>query len=144
MSISIITAVNTADSVVTLSNATRLLTVTFALVFAFAVFELIRRRKLQERYTVLWFVYALAIALIGIFPALLNIITDLLGIYDPNAALFALGFIGVGVLLLNLTVTVSKQGEQITRLAQEVALLHKQLQKQEKELRRDLRHRSSD
>jgi len=112
---------------VVLSTTTRLITVLFALLFAAGVMELIRRRRLQEKYTVLWFIYVLLLLAIAVFPVVLTFITREIGISDPNATLFTIGFLGAGLMLLNLTVTVSRQGEQITRLAQEMALMRSEL-----------------
>lgn len=118
-----------ATTSITLTPEARLTTVALALAFGFAVFEMIRRRRLQERYTALWFLYAALLLLVAIFPVILATVADLLGIADPNAALFMLGFVAVGTLLLFMTVTISRQSEQITKLAQEVALQRKEIER---------------
>ena len=108
---------------VTLSSATRWLSVLVAVGFLALVLELVRRHKLQERYTVAWFAAALAMLALAAFPQLLTTLASVAGITDTNAALFSFGFVVGGLLLLNLTVVVSRQSTQITRLAQENALL---------------------
>ena len=120
-------------TVITLSPGTRILAIILACLFSLIVIELIRRRKLQERYTVLWFLYALLLIIVALFPALLGAVAGNLGIHDPNAALFLLAFIAVGIMLLSLTVSESKHSEHITRLAQEIALLKAQLNAQDRD-----------
>jgi hypothetical protein len=98
-----------------------------AIFFFILVLELIRRRKLQERYTVVWFVLALGMLAGGLFPQLLEVFARILGVRDTNAALFALLLLLLLALAFESTITASRQGEQITRLAQENALLRVRL-----------------
>jgi hypothetical protein len=112
-----------AESNVNLTTRSRILAAIAAIFFFVLVLELIRRRKLQERYTVVWFVLALGMLAGGIFPQLLETLASLLGVRDTNAALFALLLLLLLALAFESTITASRQGEQITRLAQENALL---------------------
>jgi hypothetical protein len=112
-----------ADNSVNLTTRSRIIAAVAALFFFALVLELIRRRKLQERYTVIWFVLALGMLAGGIFPQLIELLANILGVRDTNAALFALLLLLLLALAFESTVTASRQGEQITRLAQENALL---------------------
>src|SRR3954449_924145 len=73
-----------------LTIRSRLLAAAAATFFFILVLELVRRRKLQERYTVLWFVLALGMLAGALFPALLELLANGLGVRDTNIALFAL------------------------------------------------------
>jgi hypothetical protein len=108
---------------VNLTTRSRILAAVAAIFFFALVLELIRRRKLQERYTVIWFILALGMLAGGIFPQLLEVFANVLGVRDTNVALFALLLLLLLALAFESTVTASRQGEQITRLAQENALL---------------------
>src|SRR3954449_7661132 len=106
-----------------LTIRSRLLAAAAAVFFFLLVLELVRRRRLQERYTVLWFVLALGMLAGAIFPTLLELLAKTLGVRDTNIALFALLILLLLALAFESTVTASRQGERITRLAQENALL---------------------
>ena len=108
---------------VNLTTRSRILAAVAAIFFFALVLELIRRRKLQERYTVIWFILALGMLAGGIFPKLLETLASILGVRDTNVALFALLLLLLLALAFESTITASRQGEQITRLAQENALL---------------------
>ena len=108
---------------VNLTTRSRILAAVAAIFFFVLVLELIRRRKLQERYTVIWFILALGMLAGGIFPQLLEMLANVLGVRDTNVALFALLLLLLLALAFESTITASRQGEQITRLAQENALL---------------------
>lgn len=112
-----------AEVVVNLSPRARVLALTFAALFVVTILELVRRHRLQERYTVVWLTAGLAMILGAIMPdQTIGTLARLLGIQDTNAALFSLLLLALLALALHLTVVVSKQSEQITRLAQDLAL----------------------
>jgi hypothetical protein len=112
-----------AEGQVNLTTRSRILAAVAAIFFFLLVLELIRRRRLQERYTVVWFILALGMLAGGIFPQLLETLANVLGVRDTNVALFALLLLLLLALAFESTITASRQGEQITRLAQENALL---------------------
>lgn len=110
------------DPTVQLTPQARILAAGIALVFMGLILELIRRHRLQERYSVIWFFAGLAMLAGAAFPGLLEVVADLLGVRDTNVALFSLVLLLLLGLALNFSVIVSRQAEQITRLAQERAL----------------------
>jgi hypothetical protein len=108
---------------VNLSAQTRILAVVLAAVFAGTILELVRRHRLQERYTIIWLGAASAMTIGAIVPdQTIGALARLLGVSDTNVALFSLVILMLLGLALHLTVVVSTQSEQITRLAQEVAI----------------------
>ena len=105
-----------------LTSQTRILAAVLALAFMGLVLELIRRDKLQERYSVVWFVAGLGMLVGAAFPGLLTLVADAMGVRDTNVALFSIVLLFLLGLALNFSVTMSRQAAQITRLAQERAL----------------------
>ena len=105
-----------------LTPQTRIIAAALAILFMAVILEFIRRHKLQERYSVIWLAAGLAMVAGAAYPKLLTFLADLMGVRDTNVALFSL----LGLLLLALcfhfTVTISRQADQITRLAQERAI----------------------
>jgi hypothetical protein len=113
-----------AEPTVRLTPQARILAAAIALVFMAMILELIRRHRLQERYSVIWFVAGLGMLAGAAFPGLLEIVADAMGVRDTNVALFSLVLLLLLGLALNFSVIVSRQSDQITRLAQEQALEH--------------------
>lgn len=105
-----------------LTAQTRILAAILAIVFMFAILELIRRDRLQERYSVIWFVAGLGMLAGAAFPGLLELVADAMGVRDTNVALFSIVLFFLLGLALNFSVIMSRQAAQITRLAQERAL----------------------
>jgi hypothetical protein len=105
-----------------LTSQTRIVAAIIAIAFMLMILELIRRDRLQERYSVIWFVAGLGMLAGAAFPGLLEFIADLMGVRDTNVALFSIVLLLLLGLALNFSVIMSKQAAQITRLAQERAL----------------------
>ena len=105
-----------------LTAQTRIIAALIAIAFMAMILELIRRDKLQERYSIVWFVAGLAMLLGAAFPGLLTLAADLMGVRDTNVALFSIVLLLLLGLALNFSVIMSRQAAQITRLAQERAI----------------------
>ena len=105
-----------------LTTTSRVLAAAIAIGFMALILEMIRRHRLQERYSVIWFVAGLGMLAGAAFPGLLEVVADAMGVRDTNVALFSLVLLLLLGLALNFSVIVSRQAEQITRLAQERAL----------------------
>jgi hypothetical protein len=105
-----------------LTSQTRIVAAVLAIVFMLLILELIRRDRLQERYSVIWFVAGLGMLAGAAFPGLLELVADLMGVRDTNVALFSVVLLLLLGLALNFSVIMSRQAAQITRLAQERAI----------------------
>ena len=111
-----------ADPKVHLTSQTRIIAAVLALAFMALVLDLIRRDRLQERFSVVWFVAGLGMLVGAAFPGLLTLVADAMGVRDTNVALFSIVLLLLLGLALNFSVIMSRQAAQITRLAQERAL----------------------
>ena len=111
-----------ADPKVNLTSQTRILAAVLAIAFMVMILELIRRDRLQERYSVVWFLFGLGMLVGAAFPGLLSVVADVMGVRDTNVALFSIVLLVLLALALNFSVIMSRQAAQITRLAQERAL----------------------
>jgi hypothetical protein len=107
---------------VSLTSQTRIIAAALAILFMVWILDLIRRDRLQERYSVVWFVAGLAMLAGAAFPGLLKFVADLMGVRDTNVALFSIVLLLLLGLALNFSVIMSRQAAQITRLAQERAI----------------------
>ena len=102
-----------------------------ALIATLAIFllilDLVRRRRLVERYALLWMSSAVALVILAIWTDGLDVIADLMGIEEPANAIFILSFGIVFLLLLNFSVATSRLSEETKILAQESARLEQEL-----------------
>jgi hypothetical protein len=105
-----------------LTAQTRIIAAALAIAFMAFILDLIRRDRLQERYSVVWFVAGVGMLAGVAFPGLLEVAARLMGVRDTNVALFSILILLLLGLALNFSVIMSRQAAQITRLAQERAL----------------------
>lgn len=111
-----------AAQAVHLTSQTRILAAAIAIAFMVLILELIRRDRLQERYSVVWFLAGLVMLAGAAFPGLLGTVANAMGVRNTNVALFSIIMLFLLGLALNFSVIMSRQAAQITRLAQERAL----------------------
>jgi hypothetical protein len=115
-------AAATDDVRVHLTSQARILAAVLAVVFMLLILELIRRDRLQERYSVIWLLAGAGMLAGAAFPGLLELVADAMGVRDTNVALFSIVLLLLLGLALNFSVIMSRQSAQITRLAQERAI----------------------
>jgi len=87
------------------------------------VLELVRQRRLLERYAILWLFSAVVLIGLSISSQVLETIAELIGIVYPPNALFLVAFGFVMLLLLHFSIAVSRLADQSKVLAQRLALL---------------------
>jgi hypothetical protein len=93
----------------------------------FLVFELVRRRRLMERYALLW-LFATAILLgLALWRGLLERISSTVGIAYAPSALFAVAFGFVLALLLHFSLVISRLADQNKVLAQKLGILQERV-----------------
>ncbi len=110
-----------------ISTRAQIIAVIATLAIFLFVLELVRRRRLVERYALLWMTAALALLVLAIWTDGLDVIKDLMGIEDAANAIFILAFGVAFLLLLNFSVVSSRLSEETKILAQEVASLEERL-----------------
>ena len=110
------------EAQVHLTSQTRIVAAVLAVFFMLLILDLIRRDRLQERYSVIWFVAGLGMLAGAAFPGLLELVAEAMGVRNTNVALFSIVLLLLLGLALNFSVIMSRQAAQITRLAQERAI----------------------
>jgi hypothetical protein len=91
------------------------------------VFELLRRRRLIERYALIWLMSALVLLGLAVWKDLLEILSKAMGIVYPPNALFMIAFGFVLLLLLHFSIAISRLSGETKVLAQVVARLDQEL-----------------
>jgi hypothetical protein len=93
------------------------------------ILELIRRRRLRERYALLWLLTGLVLLALSAWREGLNTIAGWVGVTQyPPAVLFASGTLFIILVLLHYSTVISKLADQNTILAQRLALLEHELE----------------
>jgi hypothetical protein len=96
-------------------------------VLLLAVLEMVRRRRLMERYALLWLLSCVVLLALAALPGALHWVSKAIGIFYPPTALFIVAFGFVLLLLLHFSSAVSRLSDQTKVLAQRLALLEERV-----------------
>jgi hypothetical protein len=94
------------------------------------IFEMLRRQRLREKYAVIWVVVVCATLTLAIFPGLLSWAADLLGVQVPANLLFFGAIMLLLIISVQLSYEIGRLEERTRTLAEEVALLRLQHERQ--------------
>jgi len=99
-----------------------------SLLLILVVLELIRSRRLRERYALLWLLTGVVLLVLSAWRGGLNTIAGWVGATTyPPAVLFAVATLFILVVLLHYSTVISKLSDQNVLLAQKLALLEERL-----------------
>lgn len=101
-----------------------------SVLLALFIFQLIRKKKLKEQYSLLWFLTVVVMLVLSLWEGLLYRISSVLGIAVPSNALFMLAILFMFVMSLHYSMLVSRLTDQTKMLAQQLALLDRDIRKE--------------
>jgi hypothetical protein len=102
-----------------------------SLVLLVAVLELVRRRRLREKYALLWILTAIVLLVLSVWRGAVTSIATALGVSYGPTVLFAVGALFVLVVLLHYSTVISALTDRTVVLSQQMALLEERLRKLE-------------
>lgn len=91
------------------------------------IFAFLKRGLMSVKYSLLWLALALGLVVFALFPYVVYVLRDLLGIEMPVNLVFFLMFCFVFVVLLSLSIAISQLAEKCKRLTQANAILEKRV-----------------
>jgi len=101
----------------------RITSAVLGLILFLIIFLLVRRGRLQEKHSLIWFFIGIAIVLLGLFPGIVDLLAGLTGIsYAPTLLLV----IAVGILLIQnlyLSIASSQNEIKLKELSQQSAVV---------------------
>jgi hypothetical protein len=91
------------------------------------VLEMVRRRALAEKYSLLWLIMSVVILLLAIARPALDRIAPILGIYYAPSALFVAGFVGLLIILLYFSAVITQLTREARIAAQQIGILRERV-----------------
>jgi hypothetical protein len=107
------------------------LAIAVTLALLLLVFELVRRKRLSERYAILWLLAATTLFVLAAWKGLLTTLSNDVGISYPPSALFAVAIGLIAMILLHFSLAVSRLSDQNKVLAQRLGLLQQRIEEAE-------------
>ena len=90
------------------------------------VFELVRRRYLNEEYSVTWLVTGVMMLVLSISDELLQGISRMVGATLYTSTLFFFGMLFLVVICLHFSIRISALTNQVRTLTQDIGILYKE------------------
>ena len=99
-----------------------------SILLVLVVLELVRGRKLKERYALLWLATGIVLLVLSAWRGALNTIAGWAGVTGyPPAVLFAVATLFILLVLLHYSTVISKLTDENVELAQRVAILEERM-----------------
>lgn len=98
--------------------------------FIIVICECIRRRKLHEKYALLWFVSAGVLLVFSVFPDALIWISESIGVFYLTTV-FLISFVFLMMISFSYAISISKLADRNKNLAQEIAILKSKVERKE-------------
>ncbi len=102
----------------------RLITIAVCIFIVAYVFELVRRRHLNEEYSMGWLITGILMLVMATWIDLLAKISDLVGSAAVTSTLFFLGLIFLVVICLHFSIRISSLTNQVRKLSQWLAIMN--------------------
>ena len=108
------------------------------------IFELVRQRRLMERYALLWLGSATVLLVLSVWRDLLEVLANAVGVAYAPSALFIVVLGCILLLLLHFSLVISRLTDQTKVLAQRVGMLQQQVDELQAHRQVDALHRTAD
>lgn len=107
--------------------ATKLMLTVGSLAVMLTIVRLVQRRRLDERYALLWLVAGLVMIVAPLSTRAIDAFSTALGFHYPPAFVLLVGVVALCAINLQFSVVISRLSAQHKRLAQQFALLERRL-----------------
>lgn len=107
----------------------QIIAIATSLLFLLYIIRLIIKGKLREEYSIVWIVCTVVLILFSFWRNGLEIMANLLGVYEAPNLIFTGAIFAIFIYLLHLSVVVSKLQSQNKKLAQDIAMLKEKMEK---------------
>lgn len=96
--------------------------IAFSIIFILFILNLVRKNKLDEKYSILWLFFGIIILIVSIFPIIIEKIAFFFTVYYPPALMLLFAVLIIGAYIVHITMVITKQNKMIIKLTQELAI----------------------
>ena len=107
----------------------QVISIVFSLLMLLFILNLIRRKRINVEYSLIWLTVSIVFVVFSFWRQGVEELAELLGLAYAPSVLFILLIFGIFLILVEFSIIISKQSERIRILAQEHALLKKEVEK---------------
>ncbi|MDT8910811.1 DUF2304 domain-containing protein [Amycolatopsis sp. PS_44_ISF1] len=112
----------------------QILSIVVACLVLFVVLEMMRRRKLREKYSGVWLLVAVGVVVLAVIPQAAEFLARITGVRTPSNFVFLLAGLVLALVALHLSTEVGHLEEEVRTSVEEIALLRCELEDAKREL----------
>ena len=102
--------------------------------FLLFIVYLMKKGKLEVKYSIIWMAFSLCMIVFACFPYTVLVLNDIAGVIDPVNFIFFIQIIFILLILLSVSAVISGFSKKIKQLAQANAILEKRVRELEEKL----------
>jgi hypothetical protein len=112
-----------------MNSRLQVIMITASLAFLIYIIFMVRKRRVELKYTLAWLFAGFFLLTSAVFPGLLGLISGLLNIVEPVNTLFLLVIFFLMLILFTLTIALSRSSSRVKTLTQEIGIIKLELEK---------------
>lgn len=116
-----------------MSVSLRIALLIFALFLVFVTTYILKKGRIPEKYSLLWYFISFIILLLAIFPSILTFISDKIGFQAVSSFIIGVLLVLLTFITMALTIIVSGQKKKTTLLIQEISLIKSEMHHDKKD-----------
>lgn len=105
-----------------------------SLMFLLYIIFMIRSKRIELKYSLIWMLTALSLILLSIFPFILELFSGILNIIEPVNTLFLVVVFLIILIAFSLTIAISRSSLRIKAIAQELGILKLEMENFKKDV----------
>ena len=105
-----------------MNSNTALLALVVTVPFILFIIRLVRKRRLRAKYSFFWLVVGIVVAILAVFPGLINALADAAGVVYPPALLFLGAIVFLLFIAVHFSWELSRLEDRTRTLAEELGL----------------------
>ena len=102
--------------------------------FLLFIVYLMKKGKLEVKYSIIWLAFSLCMILFACFPYTVLVLNDIAGVIDPVNFIFFTQIIFILLILLSVSAVISGFSKKIKQLTQANAILEKRVRELEEKM----------
>jgi hypothetical protein len=122
----------------------RIFAVVFIIFILLLTIEFIRRRKLKEKYAILWLAAGVTLIPLLLWPDLLRNVSNFLGVSYTPATILLIGVLFILFILFHFSIALSQAGRKETKLVLRITELEERINDFEKKIHKTPKPPNSD
>ena len=103
-------------------------------VYFLFIFLLLKKKNLNLKYTLMWIIMGILMLLVVIFPNIIKVPLNMIGVVEWTNGIFALMILFLIIISMVITSIVSKLNERNRKLVQQCALYEKRIRSLEQKI----------